>query len=284
MAAGVTLDPFRQAIASLETNKLERQILWPNRPLDEEDDDPDNPKPPKPKPIPYDWSGWGNRVSVDAIAATAGQIQNMLDLPELPTPQAIGVNLFRSDLQADLNNSDVFARVTYACGRSGKLTFDCDWRGGFVLHCTKLTLDFVSYRVNPAAAYVQSTGVILAATAGLNGVHPSTDPTLTYLPEEVLADGVRAIEIPVAARRVSLLMKYSSDPGDPGVTGDAPLGSTFLSFADPDGNAMSWIDALNTRSVVFGAGLAIPHGARYLGLSNNDAATTYLGAVFHLGF
>jgi hypothetical protein len=283
MAARMT-DPFRKAIAGIEQSNAERQILWPNSPrLDEEDDDPEKPKPPKPKPIPYDWSGWGNRVS-DAVAATAGQVQNMLDLPELATPQAIGVNLFRSDAQSDQNNSDVFARVTYACGRSGKLTFDCDWRGGFVIHCSKLTLDFVSYKVNAANPYAQSTGVILAATAGINGVHPSTDPTLTYLPELVAIDGVRAIEIPVAARRVSLLMKYSSDPGSPGATGDAPLGSTFLSFSDPDGNAMSWIDALNTRSVVFGAGLAIPHGARYLGLSNNDVAATYLGAVFHLGF
>jgi hypothetical protein len=189
--------------------------------------------------------------------------------------------LFRSDQQATLANSDARARITYNAGRSGKITFDCDWRGGVVVHGTKVQIDYVSFRVNAANAYVRSTKVILCATIGVNGVHPSTDPTLTYLPELVAASDVRAIEIPVAARRVSLLMKYSSLPG---ATGDAPLGATFLSFSDPDGNAMSWIDALNTRSVVFGTGLPIPHGARYLGLSNNDTAATYLGAIFHLGF
>jgi hypothetical protein len=278
LESGVS-DPFRRAIAGFEQNPdIDRQIVWQRPPG--EDDDTADPKKPKPKPTPYDYQNWGNRNS-DAISEVENAVQGLVDIPELATPQALGINLFRNDQQATLHNSDARARITYNAGRSGKITFDCDWRGVVVVHGTKVTIDYVSFRVNAANPYVRSEKVILAASIGTNAVHASTDPTLTYLPELVAASGVRAIEIPVAARRVSLLMKYSSLPG---ATGDAPLGATFLSFSDPDGNAMSWIDALNTRSVVFGAGLPIPHGARYLGLSNNDVADTYLGAIFHLGF
>lgn len=268
------IDVLRPVSGESHAFEADRQILQADRAP--EGDGPAA----KAKTIKYDYSTWGARTQ-DGISATENDVRGLLELPELALPQSIGVNLFRSDGQATLANSDARARVTYSGGRSGNMQFDCDWRGGFVVHATRVLVDVISYRVQSANPYAQSLKVILAATAGTNAVHPSTDPTLTYLPEVVLTTASRAIEIPVAARRVSLLMRYSVLPG---ATGDAPLGSTFMSFSDSAGNAMAWIDMLNTRDVVFGPGLAIPAGAKYLGITNNDAASTYLGAIFHLGF
>jgi hypothetical protein len=221
-----------------------------------------------------DWGArYQGRLPLESVA------QQVLSVPEFPVPQAVGVNLYRSDRQATLYNSDVRARVVYGAGRSGQMTFDCDWRGGFVVHCTRLEVYALGYKLPSAGAYVAALDVILAATAGLHGARPAHPPTLTVLPVTVAAAGVRQIEIPELARRVALLSRY----GTLGTSGDAPLGQLFVSFADATGTALAWIDASSTRGAVFGDGLTLPAGARYIGLSNNSAAAIDLGCVFHLG-
>jgi hypothetical protein len=223
------------------------------------------------------FADWGARYQ--GALPLEGVALSVLSVPEFPVPQAVGVNLFRNDRQATLYNSDVKARVVYGAGRSGQMTFDCDWRGGFVVHCTRLEVFAVGYKLPSVGAYVASTGVILSATAGLNGQRPAHPPTLTVLPTTVAAAAVRQIEIPELARRVALLSRY----GTLGTAGDAPLGQLFVSFADATGTALAWIDASSTRGAVFGDGLTLPAGARYIGLSNNSAAAVDLGVVFHLG-
>jgi hypothetical protein len=249
----------------------ERQIVW-----DKPRRGPDG------KPAEPDFRAWGARYQGNL--GLENEVKAVLSIPEFKgAPQAIGVNLFRSDRQATLYNSDVRARVTYGAGGSGQLSFDCDWRGGFVVHATRLSVEFVSYKMPPAIALYQAAlQVVLGVTAGLNGSRPTHAPTYTVLPEAVAAAGVRQIEIPLLARRVALVMRYGFDPAV-GTTGDAPLGATFLSFADSAGNALAWLDASTTRASVFGEGLSIPAGAAYLGLSNNNDTPTSLGAIFHLG-
>ena len=223
------------------------------------------------------FSDWGARYQ--GTLPAEGNAQSVLAVPEFPVPQAVGVNLFRSDRQATLYNSDVKARVIYGAGRSGQMSFDCDWRGGFVVHCTRIEVQAVGYKLPSADPYQASTQVILAATAGLNGQRPAHPPTYTVLPETVAAAGVRQIEIPELARRVALLSRF----GTLGSSGDAPLGQLFISFADATGEALAWIDASSTRGAVFGDGLTLPAGARYIGLSNDSAESIDLGCVFHLG-
>lgn len=228
--------------------------------------------------IVYSFSDWGGRAQGNL--PLEDQATPVLTIPDLPgAPQAIGVNLYRSDAQATLFNSDVRARVTYGAGRSGQMQFLCDWRGGFVVHATRLAVEAVGYKLPSANPYQAATDVILSATAGLNGSRPTHAPTFTVQPEEVLAAGLRQIEIPLLARRVALLLRY----GLLGSAGDAPLGQLFVSFADATGAALAWIDCSNTRGAVFGEGLSLPAGARYLGLSNNSAQPVNMGAIFHLG-
>jgi hypothetical protein len=249
------------------------QILWPD--LDARGKDG---KPVSPAVLARAFSDWGGRVS--GTLPGEGLEVPVLSVPEFPIPQAVGVNLFRSDRQATLFNSDVKCRVVYGAGRSGQMTFDCDWRGGFVVHCTRLEVRAVGYKLPPIVdPYQAATQVILSATAGLNGARPAHPPTYTYLPETVAAAGLRQIEIPELARRVALITRY----GTLGSSGDAPLGQLFVSFADATGEALAWIDASNTRAVVFGEGLALPAGARYIGLSNDSASAIDMGAIFHLG-
>ncbi len=226
----------------------------------------------------YSFTDWGGRAQ--GTLPGDGEAMAVLQVPELPgAPQAIGVNLYRSDRQATLYNSDVRCRVTYGAGRSGQMSFDCDWRGGFVVHATRLVVEAVGYKLPSVGAYQAATQVILSATAGLQGSRPTHAPTYTVLPEEVLAAGVRQVEIPLLARRVALLLRY----GLLGTSGDAPLGQLFTSFADAQGVALAWIDSSTTRAAVFGEGLSIPAGARYLGLSNDSAQAVNMGALFHLG-
>lgn len=246
------------------------QIVWPEGPTSTDG-----------KRAPVSSLGWGARVQGDFGAE--GEARTLLTVPELKgLPQAIGVNLFRSDRQATLHNSDVRARVTFSAAQSGQLTFDCDWRGGFCVHASRLDVQYVGYKIPAAGLYVPATQVILAATAGLNGARPSHPPTYTVLPDEVLAGAFRTIEVPLLARRVALLMRYAYAP-TVGGTGDAPLASTFLSFADAAGNALSWIDALSSRAAAFGEGIPVPAGASFLALSNATPDALALGAVFHLG-
>lgn len=246
------------------------QILWPD--LDA--------RGPDGKPIVDTrrvFADWGARRQ--GALPGEGLEAEILSVPEFPIPQAVGVNLYRSDRQATLYNSDVKCRVVYGAGRSGQMTFDCDWRGGFTVHCTRLSVSAVGYKLPSVGAYQAATDVILSATAGLNATRPAHPPTYTYLPEEVAASAIRQIEIPELARRVSLITRY----GTLGSAGDAPLGQLFVSFADAQGVALAWIDASTTRGVVFGDGLALPAGARYIGLSNDSATALDMGAVFHLG-
>jgi hypothetical protein len=226
----------------------------------------------------YSFTDWGGRSQGTLPAESAAQ--TVLSVPELPgAPQAIGVNLFRSDRQATLYNSDVRCRVTYGAGRSGQMQFDCDWRGGFVVHATRLTVEAVGYKLPSATPYQAALDVILSATAGLHGSRPTHAPTYTVQPATVVPTATLQIEIPLLSRRVALLLRY----GLLGSSGDAPLGQLFVSFADATGAALAWIDCSTTRAAVFGEGLSLPAGARYLGLTNTSVQDVNMGAIFHLG-
>jgi hypothetical protein len=176
-------------------------------------------------------------------------------------------------------NGGVRARVSYSAGLSGKLTFDCDWRGGLLVHAQQLDVARVAYNPDPISGTYGAQPVKLAATALIGGEHPQGSPTYTVPPAPVLVDATRTIALPLLASRVQLLAIY----GNGGASGDAPLGQWFLAFISSWGGVLHWIDALSSREALFGGGLAIPHGTAELALTNSSAdASVCFGALFHL--
>lgn len=236
---------------------------------------------------------WGDRFR--GALTGEGEPRHVLSVT-LPKGQAeaIGVNLHSSNMRGNVAgaNSTVQARVTFSAGRSGPLTFDCDWRGGFVVHASKLEIEFVPIKARPDVPFQALTDAILSATAGLRGVRPAHPPTLTFLPYEAITRNTfRSLVVPPMARRVSLLARYGQQPLNGvanfpaygGGTGPAPLSQIYLEFMDEMGGVDTWIDAFSAREALFGAGVPIPEGATQLELVNGSSETLRLGAVFHLG-
>jgi hypothetical protein len=179
--------------------------------------------------------------------------------------------------QVSTPNAAARARVTYETTKTGEITFDCDWVGGFVVQATRLLIERVSVTPNPDEDFYPAH-VRLAVTVGLNAEPPPFPPQMTVPPAQVDAGASRTIPIPSFARRLTLLARYGDE-----VSGDAPLGQIFVAFGVPFVGSLGFIDAATSSDALFGDGLVIPHGATEIVLSNASSGVLRLGAVFHLG-
>jgi hypothetical protein len=175
-------------------------------------------------------------------------------------------------------NGAALARVTYIAGLSGKVHFDCDWMGGFLVLAQKLDIARVAYRPDAITCAYGAQPISIGANVAIGGPRPPHAPTYTVPPAAVAIGATRVVPLPLFARRVQLLTIY----GDGGASGDIPSGQLFLAFMSSAGGVLQWIDALSAREV-FGGGLSVPHGAVSVALTNRSAdASVCLGAIFHL--
>jgi hypothetical protein len=235
------------------------------------------------KAAPPNPNHWGGRFTGNA--PDIGKLVSVMALPSMSAPRPIGLQFWRATESSAPTGgasgiADVRAVVTFSAGESRQLVFRCDWHGGVLLHAQSVSVELESFGADPLVSFV-TFPVDVAATLALDAPRPPKAPTLTYQPTIVADAATRAIELPAAAQRVGLLLRYGEPVGSPA---DAPLGQIFVTFVDRLGTSMGWIDAQNAREALFGDGMPIPAGANRAVLSNRSGWDVALGAVFHLGF